>query len=99
MPCLPKSKVSRISEGFNEEEVDLICRHVRTEAESIDIDKIIKGQARLSFMSKSVLKQLQADDEELFRVKLYLTSGNRALLRDNKCPQVKRYLNSGAKIA
>ena len=49
-------------------------------------------------MSKPVLKQLQSEDEELMRVKFYLTSGNRALMRDNRCPQVKKYISSGAKV-
>ena len=69
------------------------------EAEPIDIGKVIRGETELSFMSKPVLKKLQMEDEELLRVKFYLTSGNRALMKDNKCPQVKKYINSGAKVA
>ena len=74
------------------------CLLAKVSSEPIDIDKIIKGQATLSFMSKPVLKQLQNEDEELMRVKFYLTSGNRALMRDNRCPQVKKYISSGAKV-
>ena len=64
----------------------------------MDTDKIIKGQASLTFLSKPVPKQLQSEDDELLRVKFYLTSGNRALLKDNKCPNVKKYISSGATI-
>ena len=38
------------------------------------------------------------DDDDLLRVRFYLKSGNRALIKDNKCPNVKRYINNGAKI-
>ena len=74
------------------------CLRVQAESEPIDIEKIIRGQAKLAFMSKPVIKELQTEDEELMRVKFYLTSGNRALMRDNKCPQVKKYISSGAKV-
>ena len=71
------------------------CLKVQVESEPIDIAKIIRGQAKLAFMSKPVIKELQTEDEELMRVKFYLNSGNRALMRDNKCPQVKKYISSG----
>ena len=45
-------------------------------------------------MSRSAIKQLQSEDEELMRVDFYLRSGNRALAKDNKCPYVKRYMNT-----
>ena len=67
-------------------------------AEPIDIAKVIRGETQLSFMSKPVLKKLQMEDEGLLRVRFYLTSGNRALIKDNKCPQVKKYISSGAKV-
>ena len=62
--------------------------------EANDIKDIISGKKTLKFMSHSAIKQLQSEDEELMRVDFYLRSGNRALAKDNKCPYVKRYMNS-----
>ena len=64
------------------------------EKETIDIKDIISGKQTLKFMSRSSVKRLQSEDEELMRVDFYLRSGNRALAKDNKCPYVKRYMNS-----
>ena len=83
---------------LEQDDMEHSCLRATAKSDPVDIEKIIKGQATLSFMSKPVLKQLQSDDEELLRVKFYLTSGNRALMRDNKCPQVKKYISSGANI-
>ena len=64
------------------------------EEEKIDIKDIISGKKTLKFMTRSSIKQLQSEDEELMRVDFYLRSGNRALAKDNKCPYVKRYMNN-----
>ena len=83
---------------YNVEPQSESCMNATEEAEPIDIAKVIRGETHLSFMSKPVLKKLQMEDEELLRVRFYLTSGNRALIKDNKCPQVKKYISSGAKV-
>ena len=89
---------TRVSSELDYVDIQHVTAALTASAEPIDIGKIIRGETKLSFMSKPVLKKLQTEDEELLRVKFYLTSGNRALMKDNKCPHVKRYISSGAKI-
>ena len=85
--------IGSLSFSFNE---DSILGNVSHSPDLIQ--DILKGVKSIPFNNRKALKYLQDKDEDLLKVRDYLTSGKRPTAKNTKENTVKRYLRSSLKI-